>query len=146
MDQQECQGCGSQINQQNLINLRKKKEFKMPDRVIVHRQTCSKGTGWNILDLSLNKLDWTDYGILTDCYFYVSQTGRKHMIDTKERFLHAWIVCEFEKAESMSVNGLRKINYNPYVNTTFVYDGTGECLFRSKEIVLTPQGAFQSKP
>lgn len=140
METTECQGCGSQINQQNLINL--KRIQPMSERVIIHRQTCSKGRGWNVLDLSMNKIDWFDYAELLNCEFYVSQTGRKHMINTKERFLHAWIVCEYKKIEPTSTREMVKITYNPYENTTFLRDDNKQSIFKADKLILSPEGVF----
>lgn len=141
METSECQGCGNKINIQNLINLKQKKVIQV-SQVIVHRQTCSKGRGWNVLDLSLNKIDWFDYGILTNCYFYVSQTGRNYMNNVKERYLHAWIVCEYQKSEQFSSKNMRKITYNPYENTTFIYQDSNIPVFTLDKVFLTPEGVF----
>ncbi len=89
-------------------------------------------------------IDRTNDVFLTNPSFVVRQGGRKRVIEEGKKNVHAFVVgyrpYKFTAEEwddyYLSDKTWRDVTYNPYKNTTFVYEDTGETVGNDMTMVM----------
>ena len=90
----------------------------------------------------------------TDVTFKVSEAGRKKVLETKRKNVHAGIlspeiITDFAVMEAeftREYSQLSKISYNPYVANGFFLVDSGTIISGAEKVYLTRSGGFALKP
>ena len=81
-------------------------------------------------------LEYLDEIHAYDVEFKVSQKGRQRVLDTKQKNVHAYVVCENYARRSPGVVYDNEIVYNPYLYSEFVDANTGRAVKRVQNVLL----------
>ena len=81
--------------------------------------------------------------LLSDCVFSVSKAGNKKVRKTKQKNVHAHVVGDFILEDRFfHPDQLKKVTYNPYKNTTFVFADTGKPVYSADLVFLSTDGCY----
>jgi len=73
---------------------------------------------------------------LKNVSFVVGQKGRERVLREKRKNVHAVVRGELINFESKSTDGLQRVTYNPYKNSSFVLAATGEPIYSSLSALI----------
>ena len=78
---------------------------------------------------------------LKDCRFRVSQAGRKRVVETGKKNVHAFVMGDVTKHTfpDERVNWVR-VRYNPYSMDNFIRTDTGEAVFVASRVFMDAHG------
>ena len=71
-----------------------------------------------------------------DVEFRVSQAGRRRVLETKQKNVHAFVYCHSFAAESIQAHG-EEIYYNPYKMDSFRIKNSDEPIKHASSIIMT---------
>jgi hypothetical protein len=89
-----------------------------------------------------------------DVTFKVSEAGRKRVLETRRKNVHAGILSPEIITDSAIIEAefirdysqLTKVSYNPYRAPGFFILDSGKIISGSEKVYLTPSGAFALNP
>lgn len=90
--------------------------------------------GWRLLA-------HTSDAILRDAVAKVYESGRQRVIKEGKKYVHAYIEGELIGTRKESHSG-RKLGYNPYKNSTFIWKDDNSEAHNIGEVVFNNQGVF----
>ncbi len=118
----------------------------MIPKVFCYRNLNRKGVVYSIKSIKTGLvLDRISFLVLENAQFKVSQSGRQRVILNKKKNVHAGAVgfpMDYCEEWVTSKNKWRKVSYNPYKNSFFVYTRTNKKVGKIKLIALTKKGCF----
>lgn len=80
---------------------------------------------------------------LTDARFFVSESGRRKVLEKRVRSVHAYVVGTLDAYDfELDRNGKTPIYYQPYLTETFVNELTKEPIFGASEVVFFYDRAY----
>jgi hypothetical protein len=94
-----------------------------------------------------------DWVLLRDCSFRVYQSGRKRVLESKQKNVHAFVIGEMvgnNKNSSLDDKILKeivkenRIRYNPYLHDYFFRDIDNSRIDKSNSILLINKQVFES--
>jgi hypothetical protein len=97
-----------------------KTEDSLP--VMVYRN-LTRGC-WSIKSKKTNRvIHHADVLHMRDCSFKVSQAGRERVVREQKKYVHAYVVGEFDSFQGVILlDSWKRVRYNPYINTSFVWN------------------------
>ena len=78
---------------------------------------------------------------LVDCKFKVSRAGNERVRRMGQKNVHAFVVGH-RTDRTIKVGTMRRVTYNPYENTTFVYSDTKESVHSADMVYMDDTGCF----
>jgi hypothetical protein len=66
-------------------------------------------------------IGYSEHVTLSNCTFYIRESGRQRVIKNKRKEVHAYIIGNFITAEyNLPNDQITEIYYNPYITETFI--------------------------
>lgn len=123
----------------------KDRQVKKYQRVSVHRNLRS-GNGGLSIKSNNTVCGHADAVYLRDVKFNVSQSGNERVRREKQKNVHAHItgdivlcqsVIDYEsRCDFIERQGYKRVRYNPYMHTSFVYSNTDEPVYKAREAYI----------
>lgn len=115
----------------------------LPGQLVdVYRNVNKKGVVYSIRDAKTGLvLGHATHILLNSCTFHVNPAGRKKVLLTKKKNVHAWIRGHFGILHAGDHEAWRfqeEAKYNPYRNERFV-TGTNQPLYRAGLVYIEPE-------
>jgi len=117
-------------------------------RVQVYRNLNKPGVTYSIRDAETGLvLGHANRVLLNKCYFVVKQAGRKRVLETKKKNVHAWIEGHWgiiHAGDNLLFTDGVKVKYNTYQNQTFVQEETGQHVLYTGLTYINEEGVYAS--
>lgn len=111
-------------------------------RVFCYRNLNRKGVIWSVKNKTTGLVvDRSPEVYLKDCKLKISEAGRQRVIKQQRKNVHAGVEGERLKRQPVCA-GWRRVEYNPYVNSSFVYTDTKEPVGFARYVKLTETGCY----
>lgn len=112
--------------------------------LFVYRNLNRKGVVFSLKDVKSGLVvDRRNVVVIKNPLFKVSQAGRKRILETRHRVVHAGIKGKVLNKLPINLKGLKKVafTYNPFKYEQFTTKN-GKQLFQAKYVILSAEGLF----